>query len=167
MCIWYEYKHFVIIKYQMWLQIMEHHLILLGFFWEFSDLIDDYSCLNCCISTKHSLIVCVINTNMSKCQMRLQAMECLLILSRFFCFFCIKITNIHVWSAFSSPNIHKLCFWYEYKHCVIMRCQMWLQIIECLLILLHFFRIIRHNWRPFMSELLYFHQTFKDFISNQ
>ena len=39
------------------------------FFWVFSYIFDDHSCLNCCISTKLSLIVYLINTDMSKCQM--------------------------------------------------------------------------------------------------
>ena len=30
------------------------------FFWLFSQIIDDHSCLNCCISTKLSQIVCLV-----------------------------------------------------------------------------------------------------------
>ena len=36
--------------------------------WAFSYIIIDLSCLNCCISTKLSLIVLLINTDMLKCQ---------------------------------------------------------------------------------------------------
>ena len=35
------------------------------------------------------------------------------------------------------------------------------------LILLHFLGISIHYWRPFMSEVLYLHQTFTDYVSNQ
>ena len=41
----------------------------LWFHWVFSYIFDDHSCLNCCISTKLSLIVCLINCDISKCQM--------------------------------------------------------------------------------------------------
>ena len=38
-------------------------------FWVFSYIFDNYSCLNCCICTELSLIVYLINNDMSKCQM--------------------------------------------------------------------------------------------------
>ena len=92
-------------------------------------------------------------------------MEYFLILLRFFCEFCTKMTNIHVWCALSSPNIDKLCIWYEYKHLVIIKCQMWLQVMEHSLILLCILDIVIHYyWRPLMSEVLYLHQTFTDCI---
>ena len=40
---------------------------------------------------------------------------------------------------------------------------MWLQIMECLLILLRFFTNFAQNWRKFMTEVLYLHQTFINF----
>ena len=107
-------------------------------FWVFSYIFYDYSCLNCWISTRLSLIVCLINTNMSKCKKRLQAMECLLISLRV-CIFWTKLTNIHAWSALPSPNIPKLCIWCEYKHFDIIKYQMWLQVMERSLILLRLF----------------------------
>ena len=75
-------------------------------------IINDHSCLNCYISTKLLLIAYLINNDMFKCQMWLKVMECLLILLRF-CKFCTKLTNIHVWWALSSPNIHKLYICYN------------------------------------------------------
>ena len=54
------------------------------FFWVFSYIFDENSYLNCCISTKLSLIVYKSNTDVSKCQMWLQFMEFLLISLRFF-----------------------------------------------------------------------------------
>ena len=51
----------------------------IAFFGHFHILLD-YLCLNCCISTKLSLIIYLINTDMSNYQMWLQVMECLLIL---------------------------------------------------------------------------------------
>ena len=44
---------------------------------------------------------------------------------RFFFEFCTKLTNIHVRSALFSPNIHKLCIWYQYEHFIIIKCQIW------------------------------------------
>ena len=44
-------------------------------FWVYSYIIIDHTCLNSCISTKLSLFVFVINTEMSKCQMWLQVVE--------------------------------------------------------------------------------------------
>ena len=81
-------------------------------FWVFSYIISDHSSLNCCISTKLSLIVYLINTEMSKSQM-------------------------------------------------------WLQALQRHLILLRFLGIFIHYWRPFMSEVLYLHQTFTDCMSRQ
>ena len=63
-------------------------------FFVFSHIFDDHSCLNCCISTKHSLIVYLISTDMSKCQMWLQVMESFLIFIMFFMEFREKLTNI-------------------------------------------------------------------------
>ena len=54
-----------------------------------------------------------------------------------------------------------------YTHSAILKCQMWLQVMERPLILLHFSSIFIHFWQPFISELLYIHQTFTDCISNQ
>ena len=48
-------------KYQMWLQFMKCLLILLRLL-QFLLKIDEYWCLNCCISTKLLRIVCLINT---------------------------------------------------------------------------------------------------------
>ena len=125
-------------------------------------------CQNICISTKFLLIVYLINSNVSKCQKWLQVMECLLILLHFFCDFCTKLTKIHVWCTLSSPKIHKLCIWIwnEYKHLIIIKCQMWLNVMGRSLNSLSFLGIVIHYWRPFMSELLYLNQTFTDFMSN-
>ena len=44
---------------------------------------------------------------------------------------------------------------------------MWLHVMECPLILLRFSGIFIHYYGPFMSELLYLHQKFTDYISNR
>ena len=129
----------------------------MAFFWLFSYIIIDHSCLNCCIFIKLSLIVYLVNTDMSKFQMWLQVV-CLPILLCFFCELCTKLTNIHAWSVLSSPNIHILC---------IIKCQVWLQVMERFLILLCFLDIFIHYWRPFMSEVLYLRQTFTDYVPKQ
>ena len=49
----------------------------------FSYIIANHSCLKCFILTKLSQNVCLINNNMSKCQMWLQDMDYFLILLRF------------------------------------------------------------------------------------
>ena len=38
--------------------------------------------------------------------------------------------------------------------------------MELSLIMLCFLRIFVHNWRPFMSEVLYLHQTFSNYVSD-
>ena len=48
----------------------------------------------------------------------------------------------------------------------ILICQMCLQIMEGHMILLRFLGILIHNWREFMSEVLYLHQTFTDYVSD-
>ena len=101
---------------------------------------------------------------MSKCQIWLQVMECLLILLCFFCELCTKLMNIHVWSVLSSPKIHIL---WECKYFVIIKFQVWLQVMEGSLILLRFLGIFIHYWLPFRSKVLYLHQNFTDCISNQ
>ena len=54
--------YFITSTCQMWLQFMEHPLILLHFS-EFSYIIDYHLCLNSCISTKFLQIVCQINVH--------------------------------------------------------------------------------------------------------
>ena len=53
-------------------------------FWVFSYIFYHQSCLNCCISTKLSLVVYLIDTDMSVYRMWLQVMKSLLIWLRFF-----------------------------------------------------------------------------------
>ena len=48
---------------------------------------------------------------------------------------------------------------YRYARCV---CKLWhLPCFYCVF----FFLIFIHNWRPFMPEVLYLHQTFTDYVS--
>ena len=76
------------------------------------------------VSPKLSLILYLINTDMSKCQMwlHLHVMERTLF---FTCFgyFDTFLTTIHVRIVVSSPNFHR----YQYIHFDILICQMWLQ----------------------------------------
>ena len=53
------------------------------------------------------------------------------------------------------------------KKKITIKCQMWLQVIERSLILLRSLDIFIHYWRPFISEVLYLHQTFTDCMSIQ
>ena len=79
-CVWCTYLHQTFTEfisnqytdinlsiYQVWLQVMEHLLILLRFYLEFSYIIDEYSCLNYCITNKLSEIVCLINVQILIC----------------------------------------------------------------------------------------------------
>ena len=58
-------------------------------------------------------------------------------------------------------NIHT--FW----HTDILTCQIWLQLMEYPLVLLPILRIFMNDWGLFMSELLYLHQIFTEYVSNQ
>ena len=44
----------------------------------------------------------------------------------------------------------------QYTHFDILTCQMWLHVLDCLLILLRFLGFFIHNWRAFMSEIFHF-----------
>ena len=59
-----QYAHcdMLMYRYHMWQLIIQRHLNLFRFY-EFSYIIEDYSCLKCCISTKISQIMCLINTH--------------------------------------------------------------------------------------------------------
>ena len=94
-------------NYKLWNAFWFYYVL-----WAFSYIIIDHSCLNCCISTKLSLIVYLINTDL-------------------------------------------------------LKCQMWLQVMKCLLNLLRFFANLAQNWRIFISEVLQIHQTFVDCLSNK
>ena len=105
-------KHILIYQHARCDCKLWHALWLYCVFWVFSYIIDEYSWLKYCISTKLTLTVYLIIAYMSKCQM-------------------------------------------------------WLQVMEHPLILLRFLGIFIHYWQPFMSEVLYLHQTFTDCMSNQ
>ena len=76
-------------------------------------IIDEYSWLKYCISTKLSLIVYLIITDLSKCQMYLQGMERSLFLLRFLCIF------IHYWRVFMT----KVLYLYQtFTDCVSHQC---------------------------------------------
>ena len=64
--------------------------------------------------------------------------------------------TIHVWIVVSPPNFH----WKT----DISTCQMSQQVIEWFYSV---FASFAHNWRIFMSEVLYTHQTFTGCLSNQ
>ena len=52
-CVSNQYIHFNVSTCQIWLQVMEHHLILPCFFFgEFSQLVEIHKCLKCCIIAK-------------------------------------------------------------------------------------------------------------------
>ena len=91
----------------MWLQVMECSSNLLHF-WTFLYIIIDHSCLNYCISTKLSLIICLINTNILICRQASKLWNA----SWFyfvFCEYCIQqLTNIHVWTVAYPPNFYGL-----------------------------------------------------------
>ena len=79
-------------------------------FWALSYIINDHSCLNCCISTKLSLIICLISTHIltyrhARCHSKLWNASWFY--SIFFEFFT-QLTNIHVWSVIYSPNYYGL-----------------------------------------------------------
>ena len=71
---------------------MERPLILLCF-WVFSYIFDDYLCLNCRISTKLSLIIYLINTDMSDVPAGYGKLLKFIALFREF---CTQLTNIQV-----------------------------------------------------------------------
>ena len=143
---------------------MECSLILLRFL----DIFIHYyrSFMSEFLYLKQTFFDCLSYQYIRTCQMWLPARENLLNLL-LFCEFCTNLANILIWSTISSQNIHKLCIWYEYRHLVTIKCQMWMQVMEHSLILLHFLGIFIPFCRPFMSELLYLHQTFSDYVSNQ
>ena len=114
-------------------------------FWEFSYLIDDHSCLNCCISTKLSHNVCLINLHIvvyhyAKCDRKLWNAL------RFYCVFWVFSYKV------------------DERSCSISLCQMLLKAMERSSILLCFLGIFIQSWRAFMSEVLYLHQTFTDIV---
>ena len=55
----------------------------------------------------------------------------------------------------------------QYTHFDILTCQMLWQVMEGLLNLFRFLGIFIHYYWPFMSKLLYLHQTFPDCVFNQ
>ena len=77
------------------------------------------------------------------------------------------------WQIFMSEVLYfhqtftNRCIWCEYEPFAIIKCQMWLPVTERSLILWRFLGIFMHNWRSFMSEVLYLRQTFTDYVSNQ
>ena len=102
-CVSSHYTHFDISTCQMLMQVIERPLILLCF-WVFSYIFDDHSSLNCFISIKLSLNVCLINTNIlicwhARCNHKLR--KVLLFYWVLWKFQCL----IH----YSSSNFHKFC----------------------------------------------------------
>ena len=65
--IWCKNRHFIIIKCQMGLQVMEHSLILRRSLRIYTYIIEDHSCLKYYIFTKFSQIVCLTNTDILIC----------------------------------------------------------------------------------------------------
>ena len=80
-------------------------LDFIAFFWVFSYIIDDLSCLNCFISTKLSQIVCLINVYILLCQYS----KCYGRLSNLMCFFGNFHILLHVWNVITPSNFYKLC----------------------------------------------------------
>ena len=64
------------------------------------------------------------------------------------------ICNTYLHQTFTECGSNQ----YTYFHVSI--CQMWLQVTERLLVLLHFLGTFKNYLRPFVSEVLYLHQTF-------
>ena len=84
-----------------------------------------------------------------------------------------KINKIKVisqkWTAFVYVNLHQTfieCLSNQYTHFGTSTWWMLLQVMVRPLILLRFLGIFIHFWQPFRSELLYFHHTFTDCLSN-
>ena len=84
---------------------------------------------------------------------------------------CLKnVSKMNVIFVFGNTHFDQTFTEYvsnQYTHFGILKCQVWLQVMEGSLILLCFLGIFKHYWRSFMSELLYLHQTFTDYVSNQ
>ena len=99
---------------QMWLQIMECPLILLRFFWEFSYIINEHSCLKYFIFTKHSQIVYLMNVYILVCQHA--KYDCRLWKALWFNRFLGNFQLLlHIWNVITSSNFYKLCVKAEVK----------------------------------------------------
>ena len=72
-------------------------------YWIFSYITDKYSCLNCCISTKLSQIVCLVNVHILACQRA--KCHCRL---RKFLFRFLRTLALHIWNVITSSNFYKL-----------------------------------------------------------
>ena len=77
-----------------------------------------------------------------------------------------EMNNICVWKDIASPKFHRICvlliltFWYIYMLDVTASYGTSLEFIA------FFLGIFIHNWRSFMSDLLYLHQTFTSCVSD-
>ena len=84
---------------------------------------------------------------------------------------CLK-TISQKWATFKFGSTYlnqtsTKCMSNQYIHFDISTYQMWLQVMECLLILFRFLSIFKPYYLPFMSELFYLHQSFTNYVSNQ
>ena len=80
-----------------------------------------------------------------------------------------KITQKWTVFVFGNTYLHQTCTECvsdQHAHFDVLICQIWLQVMERHLILLYFLAIFIHNWRAFMSEVLYLHQSFTDCVSD-
>ena len=102
-----NYRH--ILKCQKWLQVMDPHLVLLRF-WVFSYIFDEYSYLHYCISINLSLIVHLINTDMSKCDYKLWNAPW------FYCAFWVFSYIVDDYSCLKFCIFSKLCVSYQFTH---------------------------------------------------
>ena len=81
-------------------------------------------------------------------------------------------TRSQKWAAFVFGSSY--CY-QTFTECVSSQCthfykftyQMWQEVMERPLIWLRFLGILIRFWQPFMSQVLYLHQTFTDCVSNQ
>ena len=78
--------------------------------------------------------------------------------------------KLEKWTAFvfGSTKLHQTfteCASNQYTHFDVLICQMWLQVMARLLILLRILGIFIYTWWAFMSKVLYFHQNFTDCVS--
>ena len=61
MCVLYQCTHFICIDIPYVTACYGTSFVFVAFFWVFSYFIDDHSCLNCCVFTKLSQIMSLIN----------------------------------------------------------------------------------------------------------
>ena len=138
-------------------------------FMHFSRIISYHSCQKCCIFTqtcKDSVFNQYTHLGMLKCQIWLQVMES----SSFYCVFMIILTYnrwIFIFEVLNLLQTFSYCVSNQATHFGMLTSQMWLQVMKRLSISLFFKGISTFNQQPFVSKVLYLHQTYTDSVSYQ